>query len=547
PYHNHQFADRSFFIVNPLGTQFARLGGGRATKLEWEGEWKSAARIVADGWTAELAVPWRILNYPNRKGPTEVGINFDRYQARTRISSWWSNVGQPERNELDGHWKGVELPAFRPQFSALPYVSPGWGEDGGETLHSGLDLRYTLSPMMTLVGTINPDFRNVESAVEGIDFSYGERFVPDRRPFFQEGSEIYGIGGAAGRYFHSGRIPDFDTGLNLYGRVTERDTIGTLAALNFGTRADWIMRGRHEFGPASTADVAFINRDGERGKDRDGNPIMGSNRVLVLRQGASNRRWSMGANWATSWVDGQPKGSAGNSTFAYSTSRWYAHLNPRFVRPEFTDDLGYIPFKGFKGIGGLAYYRREWRSGPLVSFNAGVDTNDDRHTDGSLFRRQRAVFTGMRTRSDYFIGAGWRGGRFNEFDDSVFNLNLGARASNPFHNYGIGFSWGREGGERTTFLTPYVTWRFGEKLTLGLSSAILNRSESRQQHIFTFNHDFSPGRGIGGRIIAQTGGTGGYLSFRRSGYGGVESYVILGDPNAKKFRQRIVMKTVWPL
>jgi hypothetical protein len=53
--------------------------------------------------------------------------------------------------------------------------------------------------------------------------------------------------------------------------------------------------------------------------------------------------------------------------------------------------------------------------------------------------------------------------------------------------------------------------------------------------------------GIGGRVGAQTGGTNGYLAYRRSGYGGVETWLLLGDPNAQRFRGRLVGKGIWPM
>ena len=132
----------------------------------------------------------------------------------------------------------MEFPLFRSRLSLLPYMSPGWQEKSGQSLRSGLDLRDTLTPSLTLVGTINPDFGNVEGAVEGIDFSYGPRFVPDRRPFFQEGSSFYGASGQAGSYFYSARVPAFDTGMQLYGKLDPRDSLGVLTALDLGTRAD---------------------------------------------------------------------------------------------------------------------------------------------------------------------------------------------------------------------------------------------------------------------------------------------------------------------
>jgi hypothetical protein len=47
--------------------------------------------------------------------------------------------------------------------------------------------------------------------------------------------------------------------------------------------------------------------------------------------------------------------------------------------------------------------------------------------------------------------------------------------------------------------------------------------------------------------VAQTCGKNLYFAYRRSGYGGVETFFILGDPNARKFKRRIMTKVIWPL
>ena len=101
----------------------------------------------------------------------------------------------------------------------LPYLIGGISETDASvgatpgslresTARAGADLRYEVTPQLRLIGTVNPDFENVEQAVEGIDFSYGERYVPDRRPFFSEGGNVYNIG----QLFHSRRIVDMDGG-----------------------------------------------------------------------------------------------------------------------------------------------------------------------------------------------------------------------------------------------------------------------------------------------------------------------------------------------
>jgi hypothetical protein len=150
-------------------------------------------------------------------------------------------------------------------------------------------------------------------------------------------------------------------------------------------------------------------------------------------------------------------------------------------------------------------------------------------------------------RNDYSFNLRWEGGQYDQYDDHVFSASIGARVSDPFHTYGIGLEKGQRAGHPLTFLTPYVRWRFGNRFTLGVSSSLLYHSKDQYQHIATFNYDFTPERGLSGRVVAQTGSTNGYVAYRQSGYGGVEKWVIVGDPNARKFTSRLAVKVVWPL
>jgi len=267
----------------------------------------------------------------------------------------------------------------------------------------------------------------------------------------------------------------------------------------------------------------------------------------VLAGGSRRGYWSASASWAGSWEDGRHQGSAADTHFAYQTPRWYAEIAPHYIQPGFRDDLGFIRFTGFKGINSYLTYSTEWRQGLLRRLSADASTQDSDRYDGSIFRREQQASLDLQSRGDIALRFGWDGGRIEQFDDRVFSLQMTLRASDPFHTFGVGYSWGRRAGASYSFLTPGVTWRFGEKLTLGLASSILHHQGDEQQHILTFNHDFSPRQGIAGRIVAQTGGTNGYLAYRRSGYGGVETLLILGDPNARKFAGRLVLKVVWPI
>ena len=111
PLHTHQFRDRVFFMVNPLGSKYVSHPPPFADPAEM---WKAAASIVADGWIVEMEIPWEMLNYPETAEPIDIGINFDRGHARTGANTWWSKVGFVEDDRADGHWIGVLPPPKMP-------------------------------------------------------------------------------------------------------------------------------------------------------------------------------------------------------------------------------------------------------------------------------------------------------------------------------------------------------------------------------------------------------------------------------------------------
>ncbi len=271
PFLSHKQGDRSIFSLNALGTRSALLAGGRGAKVEWKGDWQGAVKRVADGWTAEMRIPWAILNYPSSKKPITIGINFARTHARTRINSIWSNITSGGFFDRDGLWTGVQVPTgeFHPKLSLLPYLLTGIKEGNG-AFRSGLDARYTIKPELTAVSTINPDFGTIEGAVEGIQFSRSERFVPERRPFFLEGSDYFrGIGiDAIGPAFFSNHIRNFDLGTKVYGKLSPVDSIGFLHTIDFQNRSDIVTRYRRNLSP-----TAYAGFSGAKPRETPSRPI----------------------------------------------------------------------------------------------------------------------------------------------------------------------------------------------------------------------------------------------------------------------------------
>lgn len=541
PFHSHRFDDISVFTVNAIGTQSSRIGGGRAGKAEWKGDWEAAVKRVPDGWTGEMRIPWQILNYPSVKGPTTVGLNFERRQERTKVWSMWSNIGSRFQQELAGHWEGVELPLrdFKPSVSWLPYLSTGARNGSGATVNLGLDARLTLTPELVGVATVNPDFANVEGAVEGIDFSRSERFVPDARPFFLEGSDVFDVDsrGGIGNLFHSTRIPRFDMGAKVYGKVGAKNTLGLLMTSDIGNRNDAVVRIRHDFNEVSNGNLMVVHVDG--GPD-------GSNTVIMNSQNLRWSQWRLETQFAGSF--GRTAGGTGGGIGAGYEGRYIrGTLRYQFVAPDFLASDGYIPFVDYCGPSLFMRYENEWRTGWLRRAQARWGGTWQNHYDGRRFRRTGFVEAELETRKDLRLIFGIDGGTWENERDLVGTVGFRTNVSNRFKTWGVTVSFGKRADHPITYITPMMSFRVLKKLDIGVESSILRHTENHYQHIIRFNWEIDSARSVGGRIVASDFGTNWFVAYRRSGYAGMDTYVILGDPNAGRFVKRFITKVVWPM
>ena len=532
PFHTHQFSDRNFFIVNPFGTKYAHLATGRAEKSEWIGLWKTAAKIVDDGWVVEMEIPWQMLDYPDTKEPIRMGINVDRLQQRTGEKSWWCNLGVNEFRENDGHWIDVLPPPRKRELKVLPYLIGGLSETETDereyTARAGADIRYEVTPQLRLIGTANPDFENIEQAVEGIDFSYGERYVPDRRPFFSEGGNVYRLG----QLFHSRRIMDMDGGLKLFGKIGKNTSVGTLGTYHRNNQ-NVILQASQSLTATSNVSAAFLSH--HQRED-------GLNNVGHLSGDVRHGKFLARSAIAQSWT-GESNGRDGFANLIYQGQLVQPYLSVFFVDSDFVNRLGYHPFTGYRGLSLGSYFRNEWREGIFRRASASIQSEVSNTYEGEVFRRDLSISSLILTHSDYALAAGWRGGQFEEFNDSVFSIGFRARASDRFNNVGLTYNWGEQAGEPIHRISGNLNLRaYG--FTVGLTSQIQWHFERRYQQILTLTYDFSPALSLGSRLIWQAEGINTYFALRRSGYAGTDFFIILGDPNALEFKQRLVAKVI---
>jgi hypothetical protein len=545
------FNDNDFrtFSVNPLGTRSTAGGGGRANKAEWQGLWEAAAKRLPDGWSVEMRIPWSALNFPGGGNPVTMGINFGRFQTRTRTSAQWSNEGQQEFIQRQGRWVGVQPPQgdFKSQLSTLPYIFTS-NEKGKTTVRAGADLRYTATSTLTGVASIQPDFANVEGAVEGIGFSRTERFVPERRPFFLEGAGFLGYGQPwqLGRLFYSRRIQNFDAGLKVYGKLSPVDSIGVLATADFGNRIDAVGRYEHTISPTSTAGVFFSQKDSkDNRKTTEINETDNSN-TIGLQQDARFGKLNISSQLIS--TGGTKAGGKGKFLqFGYQNLKTFNSITYREVDKNFRMSEGLDGFNDYKGFSSYNNWSNEWRKGFWRSFYMDFFPAYEWHLDGRPFRRGLGFSGSFQTRSDWELGIGADDFYYDTQHDQTYSLSLSRGVTNRFAQAGVSYSGGKQGGKNSSFWGPNFSFRVLKALDIVYAGAFQNLNGRDEQNIITTNYTLSPTQSLGGRIVQQDGDTNWYLSYRNSGKKGTETYFLFGDPNTPKFTQKATLKFVFAL
>ena len=165
----------------------------RQFSRDWDGAWYGGTKVTAKGWDAEIFLPWSQVAMPKEAGQRTVNAYASRKVAY--MDERYAVPALPFTQPLFmSALQPLLLDQVDPQqqFSFFPYVSVTQDEveDFTQT-KAGADIFWRPSTNLQLTTTLNPDFGNVESDDVVVNLSAFEVFFPERRLFFQEGTEIF--------------------------------------------------------------------------------------------------------------------------------------------------------------------------------------------------------------------------------------------------------------------------------------------------------------------------------------------------------------------
>jgi uncharacterized protein DUF5916/cellulose/xylan binding protein with CBM9 domain len=232
-----------FFEMNPRGAMGDALQGAdfSSRNRQWDGIWDARAHISEIGWTLEVEIPFRTLNFDPKSD--RWGINFQRsIRHKNNEESVW--MGWPRNQGLNRMSNTALLTGIRDVsqgrgLDIKPYVLgtsesfPGQGDSRvTNDATAGLDVFYSVTPSLRANLTVNTDFAQAEVDQRQVNLTRFSLLFPEKRDFFLDGALFFDFASAnIGGNFEGANNADV---LPFFTRSIGLDTQGNPQRIDFG-------------------------------------------------------------------------------------------------------------------------------------------------------------------------------------------------------------------------------------------------------------------------------------------------------------------------
>ena len=474
-------------------------GSGGGFNLNWDGVWQVRTTVSATGWTAEFAIPFRTLRYPAGVEQTW-GINFQRNIRDRNEQAFWAPLPRQfnlNRLSLAGELRGLEVPRQR-NLKLIPYLlGQAVSRDTGRTTavgDLGGDLKYSVTPSLTLDLTYNTDFAQVEVDDQQINLDRFNLFFPEKRPFFLENAGLFSVGqpGQVEMFFSrrigigpSGEQVPIVGGGRLSGKIGNNTNVGFLnmqtSPTGMGSDAlatnFTVSRVRQDFASRSNLGAIFVNREatGQNTRSSEFNRTYAIDGQLGLGQTGTISGYAADTDSPTSHTDTHALSVIGN----YASERYRVSTGVSEVGPNFNPEVGFYARRGYRRLDsqvrttfrpenswGIHEFEPHVSHYTVVNFRAGQQETQYTHFDNHIeWRNGHRLSTGVNmTREgvlepfEIYPGVDIPVGRYDHTEGIFrFYTNRGARFGVEVSSIAGGFF----GGQRMQ-IRPQFNMRIGE-------------------------------------------------------------------------------------
>jgi len=374
------------FEVNPNGVRWEGLFQNIIeVEGNWQGIWEVRSRRHAQGWTAEIRIPFQSLSF--NPDSSVWGINFNRIRRGANENIAWMSYNREINPSTSGTATGLEGLRQGVGLDVVPSMTVRrnrkFGPGGFEENHyePQLDVFYKVTPQLNASLTLNTDFSAVEVDDRQVNLTRFNLFFPERRDFFLRDVDIFEFGqiGSGGfnnvsgtgspaasnparqnaRPFFSrkiglgpdGQIIDLVGGVKLSGRVGDwnvgsllinQDETDTIDAQN-------IFVGRTVLNVGSRTQVGAIVTDGNPQGNED-NTLVGTD--IRYRNtafyGNTVEFSSFYQQTESEGIANRDNASYGANIFLPNAQRWQGLYQYKRVEENFNPAVGYVNVSGIE-------------------------------------------------------------------------------------------------------------------------------------------------------------------------------------------------------
>jgi hypothetical protein len=381
-----------FFEMNPSGLMADAVFGVNGMNRAWDGIWNARVQHTETGWTIEIEIPFRTLNFD----PTNDtwGINFQRTVRRKNEDSIWMGWGRNQglgRMTNAGRVRGIREVTQGHGLDIKPYGlftadrSParpgGWNPDP----NAGIDFFYNPTPGLRANLTINTDFAQTEVDQRQVNLTRFSLFFPERRDFFLDGATFFdfasnNLGGEQVQPYFSRRIglsaaatpQRIDYGTKFNGQMGAQD-VGFLHVRSaddpdarLAGEEFTVARVKRRMLAQSYVGGLYTRRDA-RG---DG---LGVQQTVGLDFNLSTAQFRGTDNLvASGWYlrESRPGVVSGTSAYGagieYPNDRWTFGLNAREVQENFDPAVGFVARRNYRRFNQFASFGPRPRNTRIV-------------------------------------------------------------------------------------------------------------------------------------------------------------------------------------
>lgn len=214
-----------WFQIGPRGSIGDAIisENGAAFNKAWDGLWTGKAQITGKGWEAEMAFPFKTLNFDPKQSTW--GLKLIRYQKSREETVYWpvANINTHKfqvsdagvLTGLEGISQGLGLDLVPYGLGGLDYNEAENGVSG--VLDAGFEAYYNISPGLKAAVSVNTDFAQTEVDQQQINLTRFSLFYPEKRDFFLDGANYFnfGINGDRENQWNTRLIPFFSRRIGL--------------------------------------------------------------------------------------------------------------------------------------------------------------------------------------------------------------------------------------------------------------------------------------------------------------------------------------------